>query len=83
MELKFFDGAGSVEAADAVFARDFNESLVHQAVVAYLAGGRAGTKAQKTRSDVSGGGAQAVAPEGHRAARVPVPAARRSGAAVV
>ncbi|MEM9602003.1 MAG: 50S ribosomal protein L4 [Pseudomonadota bacterium] len=58
MELKFFDGDGSVEAADAVFARDFNESLVHQAVVAYQAGGRAGTKAQKTRSDVSGGGAK-------------------------
>ncbi|MEM7377191.1 MAG: 50S ribosomal protein L4 [Pseudomonadota bacterium] len=58
MELKFFDGDGSVEAADAVFARDFNASLVHQAVVAYQAGGRAGTKAQKTRSDVSGGGAK-------------------------
>ena len=58
MELKFFDGAGSVEAADAVFARDFNESLVHQAVVAYQAGARAGTKAQKTRSDVRGGGAK-------------------------
>jgi len=58
VELKFFDGAGSVEAADAVFARDFNESLVHQAVVAYQAGARAGTKAQKTRSDVRGGGAK-------------------------
>lgn len=58
MQLTFFDGTGSVEAADAVFARDFNESLVHQAVVAHQAGGRAGTKAQKTRSQVSGGGAK-------------------------
>ncbi len=49
---------GSVDLEDAVFARDFNEALVYQAVVAYQAGGRSGTKAQKTRSDVSGGGAK-------------------------
>ena len=48
----------SVDLDDAVFAADFNESLVHQAVVAYQAGARAGTKAQKSRSDVSGGGAK-------------------------
>jgi large subunit ribosomal protein L4 len=46
----------SIEVTDGVFGNDFNESLVHQVVVAYLAGGRAGTRAQKTRSDVSGGG---------------------------
>lgn len=56
MELKLHNDAGTIEAADAVFGRDYNEALVHQAVVAYMAGGRAGTKAQKTRSDVSGGG---------------------------
>lgn len=56
MELKLHNDAGTIEAAEAVFGRDYNEALVHQAVVAYMAGGRAGTKAQKTRSDVSGGG---------------------------
>ncbi|ROR34825.1 50S ribosomal protein L4 [Inmirania thermothiophila] len=52
------DGAvsGSLEVSDAVFARPFNEALVHQVVVAYLAGARVGTKAQKSRSEVSGGG---------------------------
>lgn len=56
MELKLHNDSGTIEAAEAVFGRDYNEALVHQAVVAYMAGGRAGTKAQKTRSDVSGGG---------------------------
>jgi large subunit ribosomal protein L4 len=50
------DAAISVEVCDAVFGQSFNETLVHQLVVRYLAGARAGTKAQKTRSDVSGGG---------------------------
>jgi large subunit ribosomal protein L4 len=51
------DGAaGSVEVSDAAFGREFNEDLVHQVVVAYLAGGRQGSKAQKNRSDVRGGG---------------------------
>ena len=45
-----------VEVSDAAFGTAFNEALVHQAVVAYLAGGRAGTKAQKSRADVRGGG---------------------------
>ncbi len=61
MELKLSsaEGAqGSIEVADAIFARDFNESLIHQVVTAYLAGARAGTKAQKNRSAVSGGGAK-------------------------
>ncbi|AJC48564.1 50S ribosomal protein L4 [Allofrancisella guangzhouensis] len=50
--------AGSVDLADNVFAIDYNESLIHQVVVAYMAGARQGTKAQKTRSEVSGGGAK-------------------------
>lgn len=50
------DSAGQFEAADSVFGQAFNETLVHQLVVRYMAGARAGTKAQKTRSDVSGGG---------------------------
>ncbi|MBV1889197.1 MAG: 50S ribosomal protein L4 [Proteobacteria bacterium] len=49
---------GSVELSDAAFGREFNEALVHQVVVSYMAGSRAGTRAQKTRSDVSGGGAK-------------------------
>lgn len=48
--------AGSVEVSDVTFAREFNQDLVHQVVTAYLAGARQGTRAQKTRSDVSGGG---------------------------
>lgn len=45
-----------VQVSDATFARDYNESLVHQVVTAYMAAGRAGTKAQKTRAEVRGGG---------------------------
>ena len=55
MEIKLQNG-GSVQVADGVFGREFNEGLVHQAVVAYMAASRSGTKAQKTRSEVSGGG---------------------------
>lgn len=53
------DGKGkatALEVADEVFGMPFNEALVHQVVTAYLAGGRQGTRAQKSRSDVSGGG---------------------------
>ncbi|MEB8433318.1 50S ribosomal protein L4 [Cocleimonas sp. KMM 6892] len=57
MKLKSVEGK-AVELDDAVFASEYNETLVHQAVVAYMSAGRAGTKAQKTRSDVSGGGAK-------------------------
>ena len=49
---------GSVEISDVAFGREFNEALVHQVVSAYLAGGRAGTKAQKNRSTARGGGAK-------------------------
>jgi len=46
----------AVSLSDATFARDFNEGLVHQAVTAYMAGARAGTKAHKNRAAVRGGG---------------------------
>ncbi len=49
-------GGKAINVSEATFAKDFSEALVHQVVTAYLAGGRSGTKAQKTRSDVSGGG---------------------------
>lgn len=48
--------AGTVEVSDLAFGKEFNQDLVHQAVTAYLAGARQGTRAQKTRSEVSGGG---------------------------
>jgi len=51
-------GGSTVTVSDVAFARDYNESLVHQLVTAYLAGARQGSKAQKNRSDVSGGGAK-------------------------
>ena len=57
MNLNNTDGK-AVKLDDAVFAKEYNETLVHQAVVAYMAAGRSGTKSQKTRSDVSGGGAK-------------------------
>ncbi|GAB6262658.1 50S ribosomal protein L4 [Photobacterium sp. CCB-ST2H9] len=51
-------GADALTVSEATFGREFNEALVHQVVVAYAAGARQGTRAQKTRSDVSGGGAK-------------------------
>lgn len=59
MELNIVkpDGAnGTVDVSEVAFGKEFNQDLVHQAVVAYMAGARQGTKAQKTRAEVSGGG---------------------------
>lgn len=61
MELALTTATGkvskkTVELPEAIFATDFNEDLVHQAVTAYLAGARAGTRAHKSRSEVQGGG---------------------------
>lgn len=52
------DSAGTINVAELVFGQEYNETLVHQLVVRYLSGSRAGTKAQKTRAEVSGGGAK-------------------------
>jgi large subunit ribosomal protein L4 len=57
MKLKM-QGKGSVDVADAAFDTKFNEALIHQVVTAYLSGSRAGTKAQKNRAAVRGGGAK-------------------------
>jgi large subunit ribosomal protein L4 len=57
MELTVTGGKG-MKVSEATFGRDFSEALVHQVVTAYLAGARAGTKAQKNRSAVRGGGAK-------------------------
>ena len=51
-------GAGSMDLADGTFAADYNEALVHQVVTAYMAGRRRGTKSQKSRAEVRGGGAK-------------------------
>jgi large subunit ribosomal protein L4 len=59
MELNIVkpDGAkATLSVSEVAFGREFNEDLVHQAVVAYMAGARQGTKAQLTRAEVSGGG---------------------------
>ena len=55
MELNLVAG-GTVEVSDQTFGREFNEALIHQVVTAYLAGARQGTRGQKTRSEVAGGG---------------------------
>lgn len=59
MKVQMISGSGSaseLQVSDVVFAADFNEPLVHQVVVAYQANGRQGTRKQKTRSEVRGGG---------------------------
>ena len=74
MEFKLTTATGrasknSVELSDNNFGREFNETLVHQVVTAYLAAARSGTKAQKSRSAVSGGGAKPWRQKGSGRAR--------------
>jgi len=72
MKLKLVNGGASgseIEVSDATFGRDFNEPLVHQVLTAYLAAGRAGTKAQKTRAEVRGGGKKPFRQKGTGSAR--------------
>lgn len=74
MELKLTTATGrasknSVELSDSNFGREFNEALVHQVVTAYMAAARSGTKAQKSRSAVSGGGAKPFRQKGTGRAR--------------
>ncbi len=69
MELKLANSKKKIELADTVFSCEFNESLVHQIVTSYMAGGRAGTKAQKTRAEVRGGGVKPFKQKGSGRAR--------------
>ncbi len=69
MELVVKDAQSALTVSETTFGRDFNEALVHQVVVAYAAGARQGTRAQKTRSDVSGGGAKPFRQKGTGRAR--------------
>jgi large subunit ribosomal protein L4 len=69
MELQYINSKKKLELADEVFATAFNEPLIHQVVTAYMAASRAGTKAQKTRSEVSGGGVKPYRQKGTGQAR--------------
>ncbi len=68
MDLNVTGGA-SLQVSDAVFGADFKEALVHQVVTAYMAAARSGTKAQKNRSAVSGGGIKPFRQKGTGRAR--------------
>jgi large subunit ribosomal protein L4 len=69
MKLKLVSGGSELEVSEATFGQKFNETLVHQVVTAYRAAGRAGTKAQKTRAEVRGGGKKPWAQKGTGQAR--------------
>jgi large subunit ribosomal protein L4 len=67
--LKLVNGGGELQVSDAAFGQQFNEALVHQIVTAYRNAGRSGTKAQKTRAEVSGGGRKPWSQKGTGQAR--------------
>jgi large subunit ribosomal protein L4 len=69
MELQLAGKKKKIEVADTIFGVRFNEPLVHQVVTAYLAAGRAGTHAQKTRAEVRGGGIKPFRQKGGGRAR--------------
>ncbi len=69
MNLKMVNGAGELAVSEAAFGRAFNQALVHQVVTAYRAAGRSGTKAQKSRAEVRGGGKKPWAQKGTGQAR--------------
>jgi len=70
MELSIrSDSAGSLQVSDSVFGAEYKPGLIHQVVTAYMAGARAGTKAQKSRSAVSGGGSKPYRQKGTGRAR--------------
>lgn len=56
MEIQLHNSDAKIALADSVFGVDYNEALIHQIVTAYMNGGRAGTKKQKTKAEVRGGG---------------------------
>ncbi|MES2217742.1 MAG: 50S ribosomal protein L4 [Pseudomonadota bacterium] len=69
MELQLVGKKKKIELAEKVFGCEYNEPLIHQVVTAYMAAGRAGTAAQKTRSEVRGGGIKPWAQKGSGRAR--------------
>ena len=70
LQLKNSASNGEIQLSDAAFGRAYNEALVHQVVTAYMAAGRAGTKAQKTLAEVRGGGKKPWSQKGTGQARV-------------
>jgi len=69
MKLKLVNGAGELQVSEAAFGQQFNETLIHQVVTAYRAAGRSGTKAQKSRAEVRGGGRKPYSQKGTGQAR--------------
>lgn len=69
MDISIHNSKEKVSVSDDAFAADFNETLVHQLVVSFMSASRSGTKAQKTRSDVRGGGAKPFRQKGTGRAR--------------
>jgi large subunit ribosomal protein L4 len=69
MKLKVANGGAEVSVSDTNFGAEYNEALVHQLVTAYMAGGRAGTKRQKSRAEVRGGGRKPHSQKGTGQAR--------------
>ena len=69
MKLKLVNGSGELQVSEGAFGTKFNEPLVHQVLTAYRAAGRAGTKAQKSRAEVRGGGRKPYAQKGTGQAR--------------
>ena len=69
MKLKSVTGGAELQVSEAAFGHKFNEALVHQVLTAYRNAGRAGTKAQKSRAEVSGGGRKPYAQKGTGQAR--------------
>ncbi|HUS23742.1 MAG TPA: 50S ribosomal protein L4 [Candidatus Binatia bacterium] len=69
MDIQLQNSKNKVTVSDAVFGADYTEALVHQVVVAYMAGGRAGTQKQKTRAEVRGGGRKPYKQKGTGQAR--------------
>ena len=69
MKLKVANGGAELSVSDTNFGAEYNESLVHQLVTAYMAGGRSGTKRQKSRAEVRGGGRKPHSQKGTGQAR--------------
>ena len=69
MKLKSVNGGATVQVSEAAFGHKFNEALVHQVLTAYRNAGRSGTKAQKSRAEVRGGGRKPYAQKGTGQAR--------------
>src|SRR6202142_1537724 len=69
LQLKNASSASEIQLSDVAFGRAYNEALVHQVVTAYMAAGRAGTKRQKSRAEVRGGGKKPWSQKGTGQAR--------------